>query len=143
MKKKDKFKFHILCSAMELFCSFGILALQITLTITKTCTFRIGIGYWSFPFLILSPISIWIFLWKRNLIFYYITFIIHICSNLFITTVFLINLLVLIQHIDFICPISDNSSLSLNISLIVLSIILKLFFYVEIFLLNLFRRYKH
>ena len=124
---------HFLCSIIQLVCVFAILALQITLTITKTCTFRIG--FWSFPFLIIAPISIWIFLWKRNLIYCSIVLIIHIGSNLFATAIIIISFLVLIEQIEISCSISNNYSLPLNISLIGVSIFLKIFLYGEILLL--------
>lgn len=128
---------HFLCSTIQLACVFTILALQITLTITRTCTFRIGIGFWSFPFLIIAPISIWIFLWKRNFIYCFIVMIIQISSNLFATANIIISFLVLIEQIQISCSISNNYSLPLNISLIVVSAILKIVLYGEIILLYL------
>jgi hypothetical protein len=128
---------HFLCSTIQLVCVFTILALQITLTITRTCTFRIGIGFWSFPFLIIAPISIWIFLWKRNFIYCSIVMIIQISSNLFATAIIIISFLVIIEQIQISCSISNNYSLPLNISLIVVSAILKIVLYGEIILLYL------
>jgi len=128
---------HFLCSTIQLACVLTILALQITLTITRTCTFRIGIGFWSFPFLIIAPISIWIFLWKRNFIYCFIVMIIQISSNLFATAIIIISFLVLIEQIQISCSISNNYSLPLNISLIVVSAILKIVLYGEIILLYL------
>lgn len=128
---------HFLCSTIQLVCVFTILALQITLTITRTCTFRIGIGFWSFPFLIIAPISIWIFLWKRNFIYCFIVMIIQISSNLFATAIIISSFLVLIEQIQISCSISNNYSLPLNISLIVVSAILKIVLYGEIILLYL------
>src|SRR5215510_8585962 len=112
---------HFSCSVMQLACISTILGLQITLTVTETCAFRIGVGFWSFPFLLLSPISIWILLWKRNSISYFITFILHICSTLFATTVIIISFIALIKQIGSPCSISSMSNnyfLSINISLI-------------------------
>ncbi|CAF0760472.1 unnamed protein product [Adineta steineri] len=130
---------HISCSFVQLSCILTILGLQITLTITQTCAFSIGVGFWSFPFLFLSPISIWLLVWKRNLICYCLNFIFHICSTLFATTIIIISFLALIGQIGTSCSTSSSTTnayfLPLNISLIVISFILKLFIYGEILLL--------
>jgi hypothetical protein len=148
IRKDDYLKFesnsriilHVLFSCIQFICALAILALQITLTVTETCAFRIGIGFWSFGFLICAPISTWIFLCKRNLNSCLITFIIHICSNLFATKVIIISFIVLIQPAEVLCSTSDNYSSSLNISIISVAVALKIFLYGEIILLYLFRR---
>ena len=129
---------HFSCSLVQLVCVLGILGLQITLTITQTCAFRIGVGFWSFPFLLASPVSIWILLWKRNTVFCLVTFIIHICSTLFATVVIIISFLVLIGQIGSPCSTSsttNNLFFPINISFIAVSVFLKIFIYAEIFLL--------
>lgn len=131
---------HFLCLTIQLVCVFVILVLQTTLTITQVCTFRIGISCWSLPFLIIAPISIWIFLWKRNLIYCIIVIIIHISSNLFATAIIIVSVLVLIEQIEMSCSISNSYSLPLNISLIVVSIFFKIFLYGEIVLLYIVGR---
>jgi hypothetical protein len=128
---------------MQLACIFAILGLQITLTITETCAFTIGAGFWSFPFLLSAPMSIWILLWKQNSISCFISFIIHICSTLFATAVIIISFLALIDQIGSPCLTSSTSNnyfLSINISLITISVFLKLFIYTEIFLLYMLQR---
>jgi hypothetical protein len=122
---------------------FAILGLQITLTITETCAFRIGVGFWSFPFLFASPISIWILLWKRNSLYCCFTFIFHICSTLFATIIILISFLSLIGQIGSPCSVSsttNNYFWSINISLIGVSLFLKFFIYAEILLLYMLRK---
>jgi len=129
---------HFSCSIIQLACAFAILGLQITLTIKETCAFRIGVGFWSFPFLILSPISIWILLWKRNSLSCFLTFIFHICSTLFATTIIIISFLTLIGSI---CSTTNNYFLSINISLIGISVFLKIFLYSEMILIYFLQRH--
>jgi len=137
---------HFSCSLIELSCTLAILGLQIILTVTQTCAFRIGVGFWSFPFLLSAPISIWILLWKRNSLFCVLTFIIHICSTLFTTSVIIVSFIALIKQIGSPCStssISNNYFLPINISLISVSVIFKLFLYAEIFLLYLLQRHTN
>jgi hypothetical protein len=131
---------HFSCSIIQLACILAILSLQITLTITETCAFRIGVGFWSFPFLILSPISIWILLWKRNSLSCYLTFIFHICSTLFATSIILISFFALIELL---CSSSNNYFFSINISLIAISGLLKLFLYAEIILIYFLQHHNN
>ncbi|CAF1275050.1 unnamed protein product [Adineta ricciae] len=131
---------HFSCSILQLSCVFAILGLQITLTVTKTCSYRIGVGFWSFPSLFAAPISIWILLWKQNVVSCCFTFFLHICSTLFATTIIIISFLTLIGQIGSSCS-SENYFLPLNVSLIVISIILKLFIYGEILLLYLLQHH--
>jgi hypothetical protein len=137
----NKILTHSLCSIIQLACILALLGLQITLTITQTCAFPIGVVFWSFPFLLISPISIWILLWKRNLIYYYLTFIIHFCSNLFATTIIIISFLSLIGQIQTSCSTTNSYHLSMNISLISISIFLKLFLYGEILFLYILQHH--
>ena len=134
---------HVLCSLIQLACALTIFGLQITLTITKTCAFRIGVGFWSFPFLLSTPISIWIFLWKQNFISCLITFLIHICSTLFATSIIIVSFIALIEQIKFPCSSSNNYFLSINIFLIVISIVFKILIYVEILTFYMFQHEKN
>jgi hypothetical protein len=137
---------HFSCSLIQLTCTLVILGLQITLTITQTCAFRIGVGFWSFPFLLSAPISIWILLWKRNSLSCVLTFIIHVYSTLFVTAVIIISFIALIQQIGSPCStssISNNYFLPINISLIAISIVFKLFLYGEMFLLHILQRHTN
>ena len=134
---------HFSLSLVELICALAILGLQITLTVTETCAFRIGVGFWSFPFLLLSSISIWTLLWKRNSLWCFFAFILHICATLFATTIILIGFLTLIDQIGSVCSPSSRSNpyfLSINISLMGVSLLLKLILYIEILFLYLLRR---
>jgi hypothetical protein len=124
----------------------GILGLQIALTITQTCAFYIGVGFWSFPFLIASPISIWILLWKRNTVSCLITFVIHMCSTLFATTVIIVSFIALIGQIGSPCSTSsttNNLFFPINISLIAISIFLKVFIYAEIYLVYMLKHHTN
>ncbi|CAF1019088.1 unnamed protein product [Rotaria sp. Silwood1] len=135
---------HFSCSLIQLACVFAILGLQITLTVTQTCAFRIGVGFWSAPFLLAAPISIWLLIWKRNSIYCFIAFIIHICSTLFASTIIIISFLVLIGQIGSPCSISSSSNsyvLSINITLIAVSVFYKSFIYTEMFVLYMLQRY--
>ncbi|CAF2527045.1 unnamed protein product [Rotaria sp. Silwood2] len=135
---------HFSCSLIQLACVFAILGLQITLTVTETCAFRIGVGFWSVPFLLAAPISIWLLIWKQNSIYCFIAFIIHICSTLFASTVIIISFLALIGQIGSPCSTSSSSNsyfLSINITLIAVSVFLKSFIYTEMIILHMLQRY--
>lgn len=134
---------HFSSSAIQLTCTLAILALQITLTVTQTCAFRIGVGFWTFPFLLFAPMSIWILLWKRNSLCYFLAFIFHICATLFATTILIIGFLALIDQMGSVCSTSsrtNNYFLSINISLMAIAFALKLFLYMEILLLYFLQR---
>ncbi|CAF0776370.1 unnamed protein product [Adineta steineri] len=125
---------QFLCSIIQLICILTILCLQIFLIITNRCFFHIGYGFWSVPFLIIAPISVWIFLCKRNLFYCCLVIIIHMFSNLFTTIILILNILIYIKQIGTSCSILNDYSVSFNISIIILCILLKIFFYGEIFL---------
>lgn len=134
---------HFSSSLLQLICALAILGLQIALTVTETCAFRIGVGFWSFPFLLFSSISIWILLWKRNSLCCFLAFILHICATLFATTIILIGFLTLIDQIGSVCSPSSRSNpyfLWINISLMGVSLLLKLILYIEILFLYFLRR---
>jgi hypothetical protein len=133
---------HFSFSLTELVCVFGILGLQIALTVTQTCAFSVGIGFWSFPFLFISPLSIWLVIWRRSSISCFIAILIHFCSTLFATAIIIISFLVLINQIGFICSISslNSSSIPLNSLLISLAVLFKLLNYGEILLLYMIIR---
>lgn len=133
---------HFSFSLTELVSILAILGLQIALTITQTCAFRFGIGFWSFPFLLISPLSIWLVLWRRNTTSCFIAILIHFCSTLFATAIIVVSFLVLIGQIGFLCSTSslNNSYIVLNSSLLGLAVLFKLFNYGEIFLLYLIIR---
>ncbi|UJR16501.1 hypothetical protein I4U23_003403 [Adineta vaga] len=135
LKSNLEIPIHFLCSSIQLVCIFSILGFQSVLTITKTCPFYTGIGYWSFPFLIIAPISIGIFLQKRTFIYSCLLIIIHFCSNLFATLIIIISFLVLIEQFGISCATTTDYSFALNISLITVSICLKFVLYGEIILI--------
>jgi hypothetical protein len=140
---RDKFRsvlnilIHFSFSLTQLVTTFAILGLQIALTITQTCAFRFGIGFWSFPFLLISPLSIWLVLWRRNSIACFIAILIHFCSTLFATAIIIVSFLVLIGQIGFVCSTSslNSSYIILNSSLIGVAGLFKLFNYIEVVLL--------
>ena len=134
---------HFSSSLIQLACALALLGLQITLTVTETCAFRLGVGFWSFPFFFLSSISIWILLWKRNSLCYFLAFILHIFATLFATTIILIGFLALIDQLGSVCSTSSRSKtyfLSINISLMIVSFALKFFLYLEMLLLYFIQR---
>ena len=131
-KSDSEIPLHFLCSSVQLVSILAILGFQIVLTITNTCPFSTAIGYWSFPFLIIAPISIGIFLQKRNFLSCYLLIATHFCSNVFATVIIIISVLVLIQSFGSSCLIMTEYSLALNISLVTVSICLKIVLYGEI-----------
>lgn len=135
---------HFSFSLIQLACVFSILGLQITLTVTQTCAFHIGVGFWSAPFLLAAPISIWILIWKQNSLCCSLAFIIHMCSTLFASIIVIISFLALIGQIGSSCSTSSSSNsyfLSMNISLIAVAVLFKIFIYAEIILLYMLQRY--
>jgi hypothetical protein len=133
---------HFSFSLTELVIVLAILGLQIALTITQTCAFSFGIGFWSFPFLLISPLSIWLVIWRRNSLSCFIAILMHLCSTLFATAIIIVSFLVLIGQIGFICSTSSLNSyyIVLNSSLIGITGIFKLFNYSEILLLYMIIR---
>ncbi len=133
---------HFSFSLTQLVIIVGILGLQIALTVTQTCSYRFGIGFWSFPFLLISPVSIWLVMWRRNSISCLIAILIHFCSTLFATAIIIVSFLILIGQIGFICSTSSLNSyyIILNSSLIGIAILFKLFSYGEIILLYILIR---
>ncbi|CAF0857921.1 unnamed protein product [Adineta steineri] len=133
---------HFSFSLTQLVSVLAIIGLQIALTLTQTCPYRFGIGFWSFPFLLISPLSIWLVIWRRNSIVCFIAILIHFCSTLFATAIIIISFLVLIGQINFLCSISSLNSfyIMLNSSLIGIAIFFKIFNYGEIILLYLLIR---
>ncbi|CAF3223251.1 unnamed protein product [Rotaria socialis] len=137
---------HFSCSLIQLACVFAILGLQITLTVTETCAYRIGVGFWSAPFLLAAPISIWMLIWKQNAFYCFIAFIIHIFSTLLASTVIIISFIALIGQVGSPCSTSSSSNnyfLSINISLIGVTVLFKSFIYAEIIVLYMLQRYIH
>ncbi|CAF1313289.1 unnamed protein product [Rotaria magnacalcarata] len=137
---------HFSCSLIQLACVFAILGLQITLTVTETCAYRIGVGFWSAPFLLAAPISIWMLIWKQNAFYCFIAFIIHIFSTLLASIVIIISFIALIGQIGSPCSTSSSSNnyfLSINISLIGVTVLFKSFIYAEIIVLYRLQRYIH
>lgn len=97
------------------------------------------------PFLLLSPLSIWFVLWRRNVTSCVIAILIHFCSTLFATAILLVSFLVLIGQIGFLCSTSsfNSSYIALNSALIGIATLLKLFHYTEIILLYLLIKNKN
>lgn len=127
-------------SLIELTLALTILALQIVLIVTSTCIYYIGVGFWSMPFLLLCPISIWIVIWRRSSLACLISIIVHFLATLFATSVIIISFLVLIDRLD-----CSNMSLTklvipLNSSLIGIAGLFKLMIYIQLCLFFRLRR---
>jgi hypothetical protein len=133
---------HFSFSLTQLVSVLAILGLQITLAITQTCPYSFGIGLWLFPFLFISPISIWLVIWRRNSITCLIAIFIHFCSTLFATAIIIVSFLVLIGQIGISCSTYSLNSfyIVLNSSLIGIAAFFKLFTYGEVILLYLLLR---
>ncbi|CAF0751690.1 unnamed protein product [Didymodactylos carnosus] len=131
-----KILLHFSVSLLQLFSTFAILALQIVLTVTNTCAYKIGVGFWSFPILCLAPISIWLLLWKQNANISLLTFIFHFISTIFSTAVIIVSFIALLQNVEH-CTNSNYTYYfySLNGALIGVAIFSKLIHYLEIILL--------
>lgn len=136
---------HFSFSLTELISILAILALQIVLSVTQTCAYRFAIGFWSFPFLLLSPLSIWFVLWRRHSSACVIAILMHFCSTLFATAIIIVSFLVLIGQIGGICSTSSyNSTYTIfNGAMIGIAAFFKLFTYGEIVLLYLLIRNNH
>ncbi|CAF3692860.1 unnamed protein product [Rotaria sp. Silwood1] len=133
---------HFSLSLTQLVSVLAILGLQIALTVTQTCAYQFAIGFWSFPFLIMSPISIWLVIWRRNLVTCLSAIVVHFCSTLFATAIIIFSFLVLIGQIGFTCSTSslNTTYVVLNSSLIGMSGFFKLFNYGELILLYMLIR---
>ncbi|CAF2203983.1 unnamed protein product [Rotaria magnacalcarata] len=133
---------HFSVSLTQLVSVLIILGLQIALTVTQTCEYRFGIGFWSFPFLIISPLSIWLVIWRRTSMACLIAIFIHFCSTLFATAIIIVSFLVLIGPMGFTCSKSslNESYVILNSALIGISGFFKLFNYGELILLYMIIR---
>ena len=130
---------HFSFSLTQLVSILAILGLQIALTLTQTCPHSLYMGYWSFPFLLLSPLSVWLVMWRRSSGACLLAVLLHFCSTLFATAITIVSFLVLIGQMDFVCATATWSSfhLILNSSLIGMSLFFKLFNYAELILLYL------
>ncbi|CAF0885505.1 unnamed protein product [Rotaria sp. Silwood1] len=133
---------HFSFSLTQLVTVLVILGLLIASTVTQTCAYHFGIGFWSFPFLLISPLSIWLVIWRRSSISCLIAILIHFCSTLFATAIIIISFLVLIDQIGFVCSTSslNSSYIILNSSLIGIAGLFKLFNYGEVILLYILFR---
>jgi hypothetical protein len=130
-----KLLIHFSFSLAQLISVFAILGLQIALSITQTCVYHIGIGFWSIPFLLIAPVSIWIVIWRRSSIACFIAILTHLIATLFGTSIILISFLVLINEIE--CSTSSLNlyNVPLNSSFIGIAGVFKIFNYCEIILL--------
>ena len=109
---------HFLCSLGEFVGLLSILALQITLTGTETCAYRLLVGFWSFPFLCLAPLSLCFLLLRRDGLACVVALLSHFLSTLFCTAVVLVTFLVLLQSLgtssSSSCSTSNGLFLPLN-----------------------------
>lgn len=131
---------HFSISLIQLISAVTILALQITLIITQTCAYHIGVGFWSISFLLIAPISIWVVLWRRNSIACFIAIITQVISTLFATSIIIISFLTLIGQIECSTSSSNIYSISLNSSFIGIVGLFKILNYCEILLLYRIKR---
>ncbi len=127
---------HFSLSLIQLLCALSILGLQITLIITQTCSYHNYIGFWSMPFLLIAPISIWITIWRRNSFACFITILTQLIATLISTSIIIISFFELIKQTE--CSTSSFNMyyLPLNISFISIAIVFKIFNYCEIILLH-------
>jgi hypothetical protein len=131
---------HFIISLIQLISVLAILGLQIMLTITQTCAYHISTGFWSIPFLLLSPIGIWIVIWRRTSFACFIAIVTHLIATLFATSIIIISFLTLIGQIE--CSTSSLNVyyIILNSSFIGIAGLFKIFNYCEIILLCRLKR---
>lgn len=130
-------------SFAQLLSVLAICALQITLTVTETCAYRLGIGFAVLPFLLCAPLSIWFFLWRQTSIACLIALLVHFCATLFATAGLIISALVLINPVDLPCSPSSltNPYIAINSAWIGIAAFFKLLTYGQIVLLCLILRH--
>lgn len=133
---------HFSFSLTQLVGILAILGLQIALTLTQTCPHGLHMGYWSFPFLLLSPLSIWLVMWRRSADVCLLAMLLHFCSTLFATAIIVMCVLVLTGHLNVLCANTTPGSFHVifNSAMIGASLFFKLFNYTEVFLLYLLAR---
>lgn len=124
---------HLSCSLIELVGLLSIVALQITLTATETCAYRLAVGFWSFPFLCLAPVSLWLLVFRRDGLACVLALLSHLLSALFYTAILLVSCLVLLDPSS--CSTTNGLLFPLNLSLIVVSFAMKVVLGVEMLLL--------
>jgi hypothetical protein len=129
-------------SFAQLLSAMAICALQITLTVTETCAYRLGIGFAMLPFLLSAPLSIWLFLWRQTSIACLIAILVHFCSTLFASAGLIVSSLVLINPVDLPCSPSSltNPYIAINTAWIGIAAFFKLLTYGQIVLLCLILR---
>ena len=130
-------------SFAQLLSVLAIGALQITLTVTETCAYRLGIGFVLLPFLLGAPLSIWLFLWRQTSIACLIAILVHFCATLFATAGLIVSALVLINPVDLPCSPSSlsNPYIAINSAWIGIAAFFKLLTYGQIVLLCLILRH--
>lgn len=133
---------HFCLSFIEFLSAVAILVLQILFIINKTCPYHIAVGFWSMPFLLLCPISIWIVIWRRNSISCSISIFIHIIGTLVSTLIILLSFLTLINRIECLTLSSNSNSyfILLNSSMIGIVGFFKILVYSQIIILCKLRR---
>ncbi len=135
-----KFLVHFSISFIELLSALAILGLQITLIITQTCAYHIGVGFWSIPFLLIPAISIWIVIWRRSSIACFIAIVTHVIGTLFATSIMIISFLALIDQIECSTSSLNRYYIPLNSLFIGIAGLFKILNYCEIILLCKLRR---
>lgn len=126
---------HFSLSIIELLCVLLILALQIVLNISQACSFHVSVGFWSFPLLFISPLSIWLAIWRRSPLVCFIVILLHFCATLLATVIIIISVFALISPLT--CSTSSLTDyyIPLNGIWICLALLFKVCSYLEILLL--------
>lgn len=136
-----QFYLQLSFSLIELICILILLSLQIVLTTSETCLYRISVVYWSSPFLFISPLAIWLLLHQRNGIACLLAVISHFISTLFATGILIVSFLALlnISSLSSNCSSTTNYFLSMNVSILIVTFIFKVFLYIEMVFLWIIR----
>jgi len=135
-----KLLIHFSISFIELISALAILGLQITLIITKTCAYYIGVGFWSIPFLLISAISILIVIWRRSSMACFIAIVTHLIATLCATSIMIISFLALTNQIECSTSSLNKYYIPFNSLFIGIAGLFKIFNYCEIILLCKLKR---
>lgn len=126
---------HFSISTVELISALAILGLQIMIIITETCVYHIGVGFWSSPFLLIAPISLWFVIWRRTSMACFVAIVTHLIATLFATSIIIISFLALIDQTECSASSLNIYYIPLNSLFIGIAGLFKILNYCEIILL--------
>ena len=120
---------HFSLSIAELLCVLLIFALQIVRNISQACSFDLSVGFWSFPFLFVSPLSIWFAIWRRSPSICLLVLLLQLCSTLLATVIIVLSTFALLN------PVACSTSSLTIYYVLALAVLFKVCSYLEMLLL--------